>query len=276
MNHQFLILKLHWQRRRHKIYFVKKIQEIEGYRYVNNGGTTCRKSMICSKSYRKRSSPSNRKRQRDTQHRETCNGSIIFSYKLQNFYIKLRHDEHHGVERENIELSDETKARIFNFCDSGLSPFQIASLLRAENEGLLISYDQIYNTWTTHFMTRFKRDSDPLKSCVMYLEEAKHLKKIYRQSEPFGVAFVTNIGLKIVEVNRVEEILIDSTYKTNKQRLELFVVMGLCFGDGFPIAYFLLEAGTTGSNRPREESLSGFQQSIRGTYPRLPPSFFFY
>lgn len=47
-------------------------------------------------------------------------------------------------------------------------------------------------------------------------------------------------------MNRVEEILIYSTYKTDKERLELFTVMGLCFGTGFPVAYFLLEAGTTG------------------------------
>lgn len=50
---------------------------------------------------------------------------------------------------------------------------------------------------------------------------------------------MTNTGWKVVNLNRVGKVLIDSTYNTNKQKLELFEVMGFCFGIGFPIIYFI-------------------------------------
>lgn len=40
------------------------------------------------------------------------------------------------------------------------------------------------------------------------------------------------------------EAFIDSTYKTNKSGLELFVILGTVLGSGYPIAYMFLEAGS--------------------------------
>lgn len=73
----------------------------------------------------------------------------------------------------------------------------------------------------------------------------------------------------------MDEVLIDSTFKTNRQKMELFTVIVSCMGVGFPIAYLLLEAGTGSGLKCREESLTFFLQHIRNKFPRLRPHFFF-
>lgn len=141
-----------------------------------------------------------------------------------------------------------------------MAPFKIIAQLRLECIGHALSHDELYNSWNVLFMARFKCDLDPMISSLKYLEEAKHWKKSYHQHSPFRIAFMTNIGLKVLKLNMADELLIDSTYKANKQKLELFALMRLCFWTGFPNAYFLLGAGTTGQNRSRDESLSGFRE----------------
>ena len=68
---------------------------------------------------------------------------------------------------------------------------------------------------------------------------------------------------------------IGSTYKTKNEGIELFGVMAFCMGTGFPIAYFLLEPGTKGENKSREESLTGFLTTLKNKFIAVNPSFFF-
>lgn len=65
------------------------------------------------------------------------------------------------------------------------------------------------------FTFQFKGDQDPLIFRFIYLEEEKSFKNICHQEKPFGVAFKSKIGPKVASVNKVEEIVIYSTYKTN-------------------------------------------------------------
>ena len=110
---------------------------------------------------------------------------------------------------------------------------------------------------------------------MIYLDECETMHQIGLQSNPFGLAFHKNICNQILNEWRVKEILIDSTYKTNKQKSELFTVIASCMGAGFPLCYFLLDAGTEGLLKTREESLTFFLKSIKEKFPNLRPSFVF-
>lgn len=63
--------------------------------------------------------------------------------------------------------------------------------------------------------------------------------------------------------------------QTNRQKMELFVVIISCMGVGFPLSYFLLEPGTGSGLSSREKSLTSWLQAIRGAVPKLKPTFFF-
>lgn len=59
------------------------------------------------------------------------------------------------------------------------------------------------------------------------------MKKGYQQSKSFGIGMTTKLRKKIVSDFRNEEVLIDATYKTKKQKTKLFVVTEPCMGVGF-------------------------------------------
>lgn len=82
-----------------------------------------------------------------------------------------------------------------------------------------------------------------------------------------------SIGINIVAEYRIKEVLFDSTLKTNKNKLELFAVFVSCFGTGFPLAYFSLEAGTDGGNNSKKESISFFLEKVKERCQLLNPSF---
>lgn len=92
--------------------FCEHMYVIEGFKYVSNGVSSSRKSMVCSKRFRKKCSPGSRKRQRDIHRRIHCNGLITFSYKKNQFYIRLKHDEHHQGDSRIVSITDEMKSKI--------------------------------------------------------------------------------------------------------------------------------------------------------------------
>lgn len=140
---------------------------------------------------------------------------------------------------------------------AGMSPFQIFSNMQAESTAALL-YQDIYNVWQSIMVTKFKRDEDPRESAFLYLNECSSLHVMNVQSQPYGLSFYTIVGDTIMKSWRVEELLIDSTFKTNREQLELFTVIASCMGAGFPISYFLLEAGTGNGMKSREESITIF------------------
>lgn len=53
----------------------------------------------------------------------------------------------------------------------------------------------------------------------------------------FGLGMKSAVASDVMKTGRVGEFLIHSTFKTNKQRLELFARNGMCHGTGFPLVY---------------------------------------
>lgn len=128
--------------------------------------------------------------------------------------------------------------------------------------------------WSSEFSKIYNRDSNPRTSIVKYINECDELSICYSQEKPWGLGFTTELGNILIESFKIVEVLIDSTFKTNNEGLELFVLIALSMGTGFPVSYFLLEPGTEGELITRVESLTGYILSVKSKYRNLNPTFF--
>lgn len=92
-----------------------------------------------------------------------------------------------------------------------------------------------------YFITKdFICQEDPKLSTKAYLSEATELDICLKQCIPFAIGFVTRLGCKTTLKWNVTKILIDSIFKTNREKMERLVIIGCCMGTGFPIAYMSL------------------------------------
>lgn len=264
--------------------FMTHLQKIECYRYIRSGGNsgTAKRFYCCQRMRAVKEPtesafnplPTERLRVRQSKKQYLCGGIVSFSFGCSKMRVKVRHEAHHGGPASSRTLSKETVQRIQALTQSGMSPFQILNTIRAEGVEVAL-YNDVYNVWLKSFSSRYKKHADPIQSSLLYMEASGELEQICVLEEPFAMGCVTKIGEHIVTNWRVEEVFIDSTFKTNKNKLELFALIASCMGVGFPIAYFLLEAGTGNGLRNREESLTLFLTNVASRFPDLKPTFFF-
>lgn len=224
--------------------FMRMLEGVEPYRYYSNGGNGNNfKRFVCSHSYRgQKEPPEKRRRVKDSKRRHLCGGSVSFSFASSTKRIVLKHYAHHDIIEDNRELSEDAAKRIKELSSSGMSPFQILNMIRAEGWEMIL-YNSVYNTWLATISDRFRRHQDPVQSTVVYLKESEEIETLCMQDAPLGIGMITTLGREIVDNWRVEELFIDSTFKTNNSRLELFAVIASCMGVGFPIAYFFWRPG---------------------------------
>lgn len=98
---------------------------------------------------------------------------------------------------------------------------------------------------------------------MLFSESDNHLQKIYVQHYPYELGVITSVPKHILWTCRIEEVLINLTFETNRPRLELITVIGLCDEAGFPLVYFLLLSATYGINNSAEKFLTAFLQSVK-------------
>ena len=102
--------------------------------------------------------------------------------------------------------------------------------------------EQVYY-WASIFskQTYMFNSENQLLSTKEYLKEQSYFKTIcYLEND-----FIKALGFTIPLLNRIgvtniKEIIVDSTFKTNQKRFELFVVNANCEGYGMPVAYLYL------------------------------------
>lgn len=188
----------------------------------------------------------------------------------------MKHMQHHAEEIKPLKMSDECKQIISELCDSGLIPFQILGQFRSDSFTAVIYHD-VYNVSAANMASKFKRHENHQNICyaIIYIDECDSICEIGNQTNPFGLWFTTSIAQQIVSKWRLDEILIDFTYKRNKQKLELFTAIGSFVGTGFTLCYFLLQAVTCVVLKTREQSLPFPLENLKEKFRTLKPAFFF-
>lgn len=255
---------------------IDAIHKCGPYRFTSNGTQRNGARFICSQCKRSRHDNEVESRVRIASSRRlyNCGGYVSYTRSANRMSVRIKHESHHEKAVEQFKLDEDQRAKVMDLAASGMSPFQILSHVRFSTENGVL-YHSVYNLWSSVMVGKFKRHNDPHQSAIIYIEECDSLHILGVQSNPFGLAFSTEIANHIMQSWKVTEILIDSTFKTNKQKLELFTVIGSCMGAGFPLAYFLLEAGTGSGLKSREQSLTFFLTHLKNKLQNLNPCFTF-
>lgn len=127
----------------------------------------------------------------------------------------------------------------------------------------------MYNTWISILHQKFRRHSGPIKSTLHKIDCRSNVEQIVSQKGPLAIGVKTRIGKQIVKKLAVSEVLIFSTFWTNNQKLELFVLMVSGMDVGFPVATLFLKNGNGEGLKTRKDTLKNFCQTAAHVMPRL-------
>ena len=169
-----------------------------------------------------------------------CKGYVKFCYSLQAVAtIEVFHCISHEGIREFPMLTLKDTEEINILAGQGLLPFQIRQQLIKSNS-INLTYNQVYCQWHKSVKKQYFQDVD-LKISVLRLTNMEpSLTCICHNSSPFYVGFIPTNAAKWTGKFDIHEIFIDSTFKTNAEKLEVFAVIGKVVGFGIPLTYFLL------------------------------------
>lgn len=138
----------------------------------------------------------------------------------------------------------------------------------------------MYYEWLKSVKDQYRKNEDPpFKSSLAYVQSSPNLKLLCYNESPFYIGFTSKFSGIILEKFHVEELLIDSTFKTNHEKLELFAVVGKVVGTGYPLAYLMLQKDPRSANSNnetfRKNSITVFLASLKDAFPVLNPLFSF-
>lgn len=219
------------------------------------------------------------KRFKRSKRSESCFGSMNIKICDENvIHVRLSHAKVHEKVVQRYTLSEEEISLIADKTEEGLAPFQICELLRCKTNQP-VSWNQVYYRWLLYMEKKCRRHANPFLSCKLLMQSSKNLKECYFNREPYALGFTTSIAKMVTENHECGEAFIDSTFKTNSSKLELFTIMVSVFGTGFPIAYMFLdgqkqETVTEHHFLTRQEQISNFFAAVQSTLPRFSPKFF--
>ena len=255
----------------------------EGYRYNRSKRGVSSSRFICtqrSDSARVLQNESSRKRRRkESVKMESCGGVLTIRFgKNGQAVISCFHEYIHESLPQVSQITAEVQCDIQRGVELGLSPFQIVSDLNRQGKGQF-SWSQVYYKWCTMMECHYKASSDVKLSARTFLRKSESFIEIFYNQEPFALGFLSNHARRVCDRARIEEAFIDSTFKTNSSKLELFAILGSFLGTGFPIAYLFLEAtggrNETESITQRKSSIRGFLEALHRGLRSFRPTFFF-
>lgn len=263
------------------------LSAVEGYRYVSVGtpgnrvryrcaqarNGTVRDRLVCDTESPDTAQIPRKRRRRESFRVEECRGSIDVLLKEGNIYsLTTQHKMNHESDRVRYKITPELSALIVSLAGQSQTPAQIIQKLRSENH-LHVTWNDVHYRWKEAIKGQFMYDENPFISSVMYAKNAENFEIIFEQNAPYALGVVTSIGKQLTALFSCTEVFIDSTYKTNRSKIELFTVLVSVFGVGFPVGYLLLEQST--DDTPRMESISKYLSLLKTSLPSLKPVVFF-
>lgn len=279
--------------------FLFEIEKAENYTYAKNGNDCNTRKYICKQSMHARKSSSasasssllqtnlvrdagapngiRKTRRRESRRMEKCRGAVWITCKTgkdgQYGSITAGHAYVHERDRVRFQLSENQQDEITRLALMGIPPYQVCAALQDGNPETNVPWNRVYYRWTESIKSKFTRDLDPIQSLKLLARGTSKMRSIYNTDTPFALGMLTNLGERLVREQTCEELFIDSTYKTNSTKLELFTVLVSVVGTGFPMAYLFLQ--TSKEEGYRKNALAGFLGALRTAVPDLKPAFFF-
>ncbi|CAG8691942.1 4787_t:CDS:2, partial [Racocetra persica] len=229
---------------------IELISKADGYTYIYHTRDKLKESesfvFYCNckiERKNKRAHIENIDKQRDTELRLLrfeCEGSILITIKRSHelIYVRVHHLLH--PKPQSITISSEIKTYIQN--NKILTVPQLYHNIKATrlNGYLYLTQHQVYYWCKRLGLNEYKIVKDQAESTIQYLLQHSTFKVIIK--EPTIIAFTTPLFDLLAKIN-ITTIVIDATYKTNRLKYELYAILGIIDGAGFPLTYMFLKPG---------------------------------
>lgn len=235
---------------------VSKIEELTGFKWrirtTNFRNRYCYYYLVCSQDNdhikeedRHESNPNACKRaffRYSSTH--CCKSKCSISVDLINKDIKINfnHDTHEAPIESHQKLSKDHKTFIYSHLQNfpAASANEVFAALRSmfTHERDTISYKSVLNHFTKCSKVFWQRDENHLESLNALADEHHTVEKIdFRYAKNQASGFLIHDTIKNL-LPYVECLAIDSTYNLASDGLQLFVVLGIVDGHGYPLMYW--------------------------------------
>ncbi|CAG8622338.1 10991_t:CDS:2 [Paraglomus occultum] len=208
--------------------------------------------------------------------RHQCKGNIKMKIDLlqRKARISFSHQSsHEKPTHRNINLSDEAINWIKNNIGYGIPKVEFYK--RLSNDELIDpekhTYQQVYYWVAKLSKSQFVTDTkNQLKSSKNFLEHCTQVDGGYKVIYYLENNFVRALGfttpfLQLIERSNITELIVDSTFKTNQERFELFAAIVNNGGYGIPLAYLYLDTFAPLEDLPNNQSDNRIQNHIGQT-----------
>ncbi|CAG8852976.1 35153_t:CDS:2, partial [Gigaspora margarita] len=170
--------------------------------------------------------------------RYTCEGSVLITIKRSHglAYICLHHLPH--PQPRSIAVSSEIKEYIQQ--NKLLTVPQIYHNIKTLglNGYIYVTRQQIYYWCKRLGINEYKMAEDQIESTIQYLLQQTMFKLIIQQLTI--IAFTTPL-FDVFPKEQITVIAVDATYNTNWLKYELYMILGIIDGAGFPLTHLLLK-----------------------------------
>lgn len=261
----------YWETR--KIYLNTKKKELTGHAVVYLGCT--------QRSDRAFQRPEDQEIKRRSESRipisrYECSGSIKLYIHPDEKRVIVQVDHkvaHQHPDYKRIEFPIKAKEWIKNNIALNMKNAEVYQRLTRETiiDPKIHTKEQVYY-WTSVYKKEIymMNKENQLLSAKKFLEQSDFKILCYLENEFVrAMGFLTSL-IKHVNLESITEIVVDSTFKTNQERFELFAVNANCGGYGMPIAYLYLctyngnkETWNQNGIKTRVEVLKMFFSSLR-------------
>ena len=192
--------------------------------------------------------------------RYPCKGKIAITIdiNIRQAKVKIKHLISHErpTYREN-NLPENAITWIFNNLNRNLRKVDVYKRLCEEGlvDSTIHTYRQVYY-WASKFSAQqyVTNASNQLISSLNFLKQNELIDEGYKVMLYVENDFVRALGFLTpfnghIRRDDINEIIIDSTFKTNQEKFELFAVIINCGGYGVPLAYLYVDTFTAPDDR---------------------------
>lgn len=137
--------------------------------------------------------------------------------------INTSHDSHDRAFLATA-LSEAIRTRYSELSEQGLRSFHYLPMHRSEGSYFVLC-STVYSTETRYVPAKFRKHSDPNTSAHHFIKHSENTELLFYQKLPYSIGILSFAGKEIIQLLKVDNALIDRTFKPNIKSLEPFNII---------------------------------------------------
>ncbi|CAK5283818.1 unnamed protein product [Mycena citricolor] len=205
-----------------------------------------------------------KQRGRTTMDRFKCNGHLNITLNSSRTEFMMVRLSHHLAHKHYTDISIPADIKKYIRESKGLTATKIYEEIIKMHPKTELTEKQVYRCWSDVNQGRWRKADDQVESAKILLQEYKDLTIDIVEINPEpGLSTIAFIFREILDEygGDVEEIAMDSTWKTNAAGYELYAIVAEANGTALPLAFvFTTSAGEAAAEGAKDRML---QQVLR-------------